>query len=237
MGLSAPPSWLDRFRAELFVRFYRLPTVKRLITNRFHVLFYNDKHTQYGWRNASWLGVRALKNPLDLWVYQEILWELRPDVILECGTFQGGTALFLASICDQLQHGRVISIDIQPSEGLPSHPRIDYLSGSSTSPEVFAQVEAQIQPAEQVMVILDSDHRKMHVCEELRLYSRLVSPGQYLVVEDTNINGHPVHGRHGPGPKEAVDEFLKNDPAFEVDYSREKFLLSFNPGGFLKRKK
>ena len=87
-----------------------------------------------------------------------------------------------------------------------------------------------------VIVILDSDHSYAHVLEELRLYAPLVTSGSYLVVEDTNVNGHPVDPDHGPGPMEAVLDFLRESDEFAVDESREKFLLTFNPHGFLRKR-
>jgi cephalosporin hydroxylase len=87
-----------------------------------------------------------------------------------------------------------------------------------------------------VVVILDSNHARAHVAEELRLYHGMVTPGSYLIVEDTNINGHPVLRDHGPGPMEAVEEFLSGRDDFFADTSREKFFLSFNPGGYLRRR-
>ncbi len=86
------------------------------------------------------------------------------------------------------------------------------------------------------MVILDSDHSRDHVLRELELYSPLVTPGCYLVVEDTNVNGHPVSPEFGPGPMEAVEAFLETTNDFEVDRSREKLLLTFNPSGYLRRR-
>lgn len=86
-----------------------------------------------------------------------------------------------------------------------------------------------------VMVILDSDHRKDHVLKELRAYSQYVTVDSYLIVEDTNINGHPVYPDYGPGPMEAVEESLKEDDRFAVDRTKEKLLLTFNPGGYLRR--
>ena len=85
------------------------------------------------------------------------------------------------------------------------------------------------------MVILDSDHRKDNVLAELRAYSPLVQPGDYLIVEDTNVNGHPLVPDFGPGPMEAVDEFLATDDSFEIDPAREKFYMTFNPRGYLRR--
>jgi cephalosporin hydroxylase len=87
-----------------------------------------------------------------------------------------------------------------------------------------------------VLVILDSDHSREHVLDELRLYAGLVTPGSYLVVEDTNVNGHPVFAEHGPGPMEALEAFLAETDEFEVDATREKFFLTFNPRGFLRKR-
>jgi cephalosporin hydroxylase len=100
---------------------------------------------------------------------------------------------------------------------------------------VVAQVAERAAGAGAVLVLLDSDHRRDHVLAELRAYAPMVTPGSYLVVEDSNINGHPVYEDFGPGPTEAVQDFLKERDDFEVDRSREKFLLSFNPGGWLRR--
>ena len=204
------------------------------ITDAFHKVFYRFDD-QVVWRQATWMGIPALKCPFDLWVYQEILWELRPDLIIECGTYLGGSALFLASICDQLGHGQVFTIDINLSGERPEHPRIRYWHGSSLEPETIKAVEPLVSPGDTVIVILDSDHHKNHVLSELQIYSRFVSLGSYLIVEDTNLNGHPVWPGFGPGPMEAVNEFMKGTDQFVIDRSREKFYMTFNPGGYLKR--
>jgi len=120
-------------------------------------------------------------------------------------------------------------------KGRPKHKRINYVIGSSTSKETVGCIEKFIDDKDKVMVILDSDHRKNHVIKELRIYSRYVSKGYYLIVEDSNINGHPVLKVFGPGPMEAIDEFLVENANFVVDTSREKFYLTFNPKGYLKR--
>lgn len=203
----------------------------------FHKLFYETAYARRdGWTNPRWLGVEALKCPFDLWVYQEILHELRPEWILETGTAHGGSALYLASVLDLLGSGKIVSVDIVKNDARPSHPRLTYLTGSSTSAEILDELRRRIAGASRVMVILDSDHKKDHVLEELRLYSPLVTKDSYLIVEDTNINGRPVFPGFGPGPGEAVDEFLTTHPQFERDASRERFFLTFNPGGYLRRR-
>jgi cephalosporin hydroxylase len=211
-----------------------LPGDDRARTDAFHELYYGARDRT--WKNTFWFGTSAAKCPLDLWVYQEIICEKRPDLIIETGTAAGGSALFLAGICDLLGHGRVVTIDVAQRDGLPTHPRITYLSGSSTAPAIVERVRQLIPAGATVMAILDSDHRKAHVDEELRTYGELISPGHYLIVEDTNVNGHPVRPGFGAGPMEAVEEFLLTDSRYEVDSEREKFFMTFNPRGYLRRR-
>ncbi len=170
-----------------------------------------------------------------MWIFQEIVTETRPDVIVEAGTYHGGSALFLANLLDLDGRGKVVTIDIADYAKKPLHPRIHYLLGSSTAPETMSEVKRLIAPQDRVMVVLDSDHRKPHVLQELRLYHRLVTKDCYLIVEDTNINGHPVFRGFGPGPMEAVEEFLQGNRDFVPDRSREKFLMTYNPSGYLRR--
>ncbi|MDA1095215.1 MAG: CmcI family methyltransferase [Acidobacteria bacterium] len=188
------------------------------------------------WRNTLWMGHPILKCPLDLWIYQELVVEIKPAVIVESGTAFGGSALYLASICDIVGQGKVVTVDVEHRDGRPDHPRISYLTGSSTSDETFDRVLQELDGCDgPIMVILDSDHRKAHVLAELRRYGPIVSPGSYLIVEDTNLNGHPIEPHFGPGPAEAVEEFLNSDAGFRVDRSREKLYLTFNPGGYLRK--
>jgi cephalosporin hydroxylase len=201
----------------------------------FHKLFYETAFAKGDAWNPKWLGVAALKCPFDLWVYQEILHDIKPDLVIETGTARGGSALFLASVLDLLGSGALVAIDIVRRPEWPTHPRITYLTGSSTSAAIMDQVRARVAGRPRVMVILDSDHSKNHVLDELRLYSPLVTKGSYLIVEDTNINGRPVFPDFGPGPGEAVDDFLVANTAFERDPSRERFFVTFNPGGYLRR--
>jgi cephalosporin hydroxylase len=199
----------------------------------FHRLFYGSSLRT--WSNTYWLGTPVQKCPLDLWIYQELLYELRPAVIVETGTASGGSALYLASICDLLGHGEVVTVDIEAAER-PPHERLTYLTGSSVVPEILEQVRELVGERETVLVILDSDHSRDHVLEELRRYAPFVSSGSYLVVEDTNVNGHPVDPSFGPGPMEAVDAFMAESGEFEIDGTREKFFLTFNPRGFLRKR-
>jgi len=200
--------------------------------DRFHYLFYNSRV----WNNTKWLGARAKKNPLDLWVYQEILNERKPDLVIETGTADGGSTLFIANVMDLIGKGNVISIDIAKKQR-PVHHRITYMTGSSISDDIIMNVKTHLDNNTKVMVILDSDHNKAHVLKELEIYCEFVMPGDYLIVEDTNVNGHPVFQKFGPGPMEAVEEFLEKRNDFSIDRSREKFLLTFNPYGFLKKTK
>lgn len=210
------------------------PEVSAALAEAFHRLYYDSHDTT--WKQTFWLGHTVRKCALDLWVYQEILVETRPDLIVETGTYMGGSALYLATICDVLGKGKVVTVDITARAGRPRHRRITYLQGSSVEPPVVARVRSRAKRAKRVMVILDSDHSRDHVLRELELYAPLVTPGCYLVVEDTNVNGHPVLPDHGPGPMEAVTGFLEATDRFEVDRSREKLLLTFNPSGYLRRR-
>lgn len=204
---------------------------KKNVVNSFHKLYHGNPSQT--WLNTFWLGIPVTKCPLDLWVYQEIIFKLKPDVIIECGTGKGGGALFMAHILDTLNNGKVISIDIEDVEGKPLHKRIDYLLGSSTSEGVVALVSGLIAGNEKVMVILDSDHHKEHVLNELRIYSRFVTKGSYVIVEDTDLNSHPVRPKFGPGPMEAVSQFLQENKDFVIDSTQEKFYMTFNPNGYL----
>ena len=202
----------------------------RAAVARAHDVFYGSD----AWTKAAWLGAQSLKNPLDLWVYQEIVAETRPALIVETGTWRGGSALFLASICDLLGEGEVVSIDVAPMrDDYPEHPRVTYIAGrSSTDPEVVAEVSARAAGG-RTFVVLDSDHSQKHVEAELDAYAPLVPVGCYLVAEDSNIG--QIRKDLMPGPREAVHAFLSRNRDFEIDREREKFLITFCPDGFLKR--
>ncbi len=190
------------------------------------------------WKRMHYRGVRILKFPSDLWNYQEIFAERRIDWVVETGTRHGGSALYFADLL-QLNgaSGRVISIDVDAAANMVgAHPRIDFLLGDTGSAAVAADVRRRL-PASRgpLFAILDSDHRKAHVLRELELLCPILRQGDYLVVEDTCINGHPLREDFGPGPYEALEEFIGTHPgAFERDLAREqKFGFTFAPRGYL----
>ncbi len=203
----------------------------------FHELYYNAAQQRgLTWQKTYWMGIPVYKCPLDIWIYQEIIFEVKPELIIESGTLFGGSALFLAQMCDLLGQGEIVSIDIQDRPNRPQHSRISYWLGSSTSEAIIERLRQKTANKSSVLVILDSDHRADHVLQELRLYSPFVTPESYLIVEDTNINGHPVYPEYGPGPMEAVQAFLGEDSSFYVEQECEKLYLTFNPSGYLKKR-
>lgn len=220
----------------LLNRLYISSEKEKSIVDQFHKLYYDANLFGKTWRETYWMGARVAKCPLDLWLYQEIIHDRRPDVIVECGTLYGGSTGYLASLCDLVDNGRIISIDVRERPGRPKHARISYLIGSSTSENVIEKVRGSIEEGESVMVILDSDHRRDHVLDELRIYKDIATSGQYIIVEDTNLNGHPVAPEFGPGPMEAVEDFLAENDQFESDKEMEKFYLTFNPRGYLRKR-
>jgi cephalosporin hydroxylase len=217
-------------RALTSARFRLDRRLDRAAVTRAHDVLYLSDACAY----ATWLGTQTLKNPLDLWVYQEILVETKPEVIVETGTYRGGSAFYLASLCDLTDVGEVVSIDIEPArEDYPAHPRITYLGGrSSTDPEVVQEVRMRAE-GKRTLVILDSDHSQQHVEAELAIYASLVTAGSYVIVEDSNIG--QIRKDLMPGPLQAIETFLAATDDFEIDRSREKFLITFNPSGYLRR--
>jgi len=207
------------------------------IVDAFHMLSYNKAET---WQTNRWLGVMTQQNPNDVWITQEIISEQRPDYVVETGTYHGGSAVIWAMILDQIhQEGRVITIDVKDMVGASTRPpiarsKIDYLIGSSTAPEIVSEV-ARRTKGKRVLVILDSDHSREHVLAELAAYAPMVNVGSYLIVQDTNVNGHPVLPSLGPGPMEAVQEFLATHDEFVSDRRRERLLFTYHPRGYLKR--
>jgi cephalosporin hydroxylase len=204
------------------------PKVDQSVVDAFHKLWYPRQQI---W----WMGTDMQKCPMDLFMYQEILYECKPDLIIEFGSWHGGSALYLAHLCDILNHGMVLTVDINRFMGFPQHTRIMYLTGNSVSADITKMVKGVAEGFRRVMVILDSDHSKAHVQKELEIYSELVTPQQYMIVEDCNVHGHPVREDHPAGPYEAVEAWLPKNPDFVRDEACERFLLTFNPGGYLRR--
>ena len=201
------------------------------ITRMFHMCYYNSRI----WENTFWHGHQILKCPMDMWIYQELIWKIKPDYIIETGTFRGGSALYYSHLFDLQGQGEVITIDVMERPNRPEHDRIHYLIGSSSDAEIFSQVQSMIGENKKVMVVLDSDHSRDHVFKEMQLWHSMVSKDSYMIVEDSNINGYPVRPDFGPGPMEAINDFLQINNMFEIDNSQEKFLMTQNPRGYLKK--
>lgn len=167
---------------------------------------------------SHWLGTSAWKTPLDMMILQEIIFEKRPDTIIECGTYDGGSAYYMACLMDLINiEGKIYTIDHEVREK-PAHPKIEY---------IYSECLAVNLPktGSKTMVILDCDHSAEHVYAELQKFSGMVSIGQYIIVEDTDAPDKA----HGPAA--AVEWFLSNNKNFVVDKSREKYGISSNLGG------
>ena len=190
------------------------------------------------WKRQHYRGVRILKAPTDLWNYQEIFAERSIEWVLETGTRHGGSALYFADLLEMRgASGKVLTVDIDHRDlQLQADPRIELILADSAQPELARQVAKKLPTNRGALfMILDSDHTAAHVARELELLTPLLRPGDYLVVEDTCINGHPVRPDFGPGPMEALVEFLARHPGeFTRDAEREaKFGFTFAPAGYL----
>jgi cephalosporin hydroxylase len=189
------------------------------------------------WKHVHYRGARLLKSPSDLWNYQEIISALDVQWIVETGTWYGGSALFFADLLQARgARGKVITVDIDRSvRQVGDHEKIEFVCGSSVDPDVVARIRSMLPPDRgRVFLILDSDHSRDHVYQELHAYVPLLVGGDYLVVEDTSVNGHPVLPEHGPGPWEALDDYLVEQPrALVNDVERErKFGFTVAPRGY-----
>ena len=215
--------------------------------------------------NFSWLGRPAIQFPNDAWAIQELIWQIRPDLIIETGIAHGGSLIFSASMlslldmCDAIESGatlnpkeskrKVLGIDIDIRShnraAIEAHPmasRIQMIQGSSIAPEIIEQVRQVAQGYQRILVCLDSNHTHDHVLAELEAYASLSSVGSYCVVMDTLVEDMPKEmfpdRPWGPGdnPKTAVWKYLKSHPEFEIDKSiQHKLLITVAPDGYLKR--
>ena len=196
-------------------------------------------------KQCYWFGHRALKNPLDAWVYQEIIFETQPDYILEIGNKNGGGTLFLAHMCDLLAKGTVLALDIDHTAFSVTHPRIVTITGDCSDASIVAEVRAKVA-GHRVLVIHDADHSQEAVLRDLRLYAPMVSVGSYFIVEDTihGVSGFAINqDTRRPvftvsnlnSPLHAAQKFLSGNQDFVLDKSRERYILTSNPHGFLRR--
>lgn len=211
---------------------------KRFGINLRQWLLYHHKNIY----KCHWMGIGAMKNPCDAWIYQEIIYNVKPDIIIEIGSFEGGTTLYFANLLDMLGKGIVISIDNDRTYYCVKHPRIVIITGDSSSAEVVAKVY-ELCKGKSVLIVHDGNHTKEHVLKDLSAYSDLVSINSYFIVEDgiidlfspNLINPNDGIGMFDDGPVVAIEEFLSKNPNFVVDSEQERYILTDNPKGFLKR--
>jgi cephalosporin hydroxylase len=209
--------------------------------------------TRSNWHNrlsyeVTWLGIPIIQLPEDMVIMQELIWKVRPDVVVEAGVAHGGALVLYASILELMGRGRVIGVDVEIRKynrlAIEAHPlshRIELIEGSSLADETVEAVRSRIRPGERVMVALDSAHNREHVLGELRRYAPLVTPNSYLVVFDAVMRLVADAPSAGAGwdqdnPLEAVREFLDGTDDFEVDRSRERLAVTYCHGGFLRRR-
>ncbi len=199
----------------------------------------------------SWMGVPIIQMPADVLATQEVIWNTKPDIIIETGVARGGSVLFMASILEMMGNGQVIGVDIDirahNRESIESHPmskRVTLIEGGSVDEDTLAKVRKEIPEGARVMVILDSDHSRDHVLAECRAYGPMVTPDCYLVVADTLV-GHltedeaPKKRSHiwfkGNEPLAAMNDYLAENDRFEIDpVINGKLVLSSSPGGYLR---
>lgn len=200
--------------------------------------------------NFKWLGRPIIQFPQDMVALQEIIWNVKPDLIIETGIAHGGSLVLSASMLQLIGHGEVLGIDIdirehnrKEIEGHPLAHRIKMIEGSSVDSQTIDQVRSIAQGKEKILVLLDSNHTHEHVLAELEAYADLTSLGSYCIVYDTAVEDMPDdydwNGRpwgKGNNPKTAVWEFLKTNSSFEIDQEyNSKLLITVAPDGYLKR--
>jgi len=197
----------------------------------------------------KWLGRPIIQFPQDMLAVQEIIWEIKPDVIIETGIAHGGSLIFSASILELIGKGKIIGIDIDirkhNKKAIEKHPlskRITMIEDSSTSKEVYNKIKKMLQKNQKVLIFLDSNHTEKHVLKELEIFSEFVKKGCYIIVFDTIIEytkskkatiNRPW--KKGNSPQSAVNKFLVKNKRFKIDKEYEdKLLITSCPNGFLK---
>jgi cephalosporin hydroxylase len=196
----------------------------------------------------TWLGLPIIQYPQDIIALQEIIWKVKPDLVIETGVARGGSIIFSASLLELIGKGEVIGIDInikkENKKVIEKHPlskRIHLIEGSSTDKEIINQIRKFVQNKKKILVVLDSNHTHKHVLKELKIYSSFVSKNSYLIVFDTVVDELPDEvlknrpwGKNN-NPKSAVKAFLKINDRFKIDKNIDKkLLLTVAPMGYLK---
>jgi cephalosporin hydroxylase len=237
----------EKFAAERDAAIPRMAADSNL-TSTTRQWFLRSCHHQYSY-NFTWLGLPIIQYPQDILALQELIWQIKPDLIIETGVARGGSLVFFASMLQLVgSDGQVLGIDIdirehnrRAIESHPLSPRIILAQGSSIDKSIVARARALAAGKSRILVILDSNHTHAHVLAELRLYSPLVTRGSYLVVFDTVIEDLPkehfAERPWGPGnnPKSAVREFLRQNDRFEIDPTiPNKLLITVAPDGYLR---
>lgn len=228
------PSWFALINSfednKFYLWLFRYPKI-----NSFNRLFYYLRRNTFD--STFFMGKHVLKFPTDLWIYQEIIYEKKPDVIVETGVFLGGSTYYLSKICELVGKGKVIAIDItldHADTDLLNCENVTLIEGDTSDPDTFNKIQRYIKPDDKVMVVLDSDHHPSHVYAEMKLFSKLVTEGQYLVVEDSIIDRtYPFPLNRGP--KVAIQKFLRETSDFIPDFYRNRFLLTHNFSGYLMK--
>jgi cephalosporin hydroxylase len=183
-------------------------------------------------KHVHYRGVPTWKNVFDLWVIQEIIHETQPEIVVEIGCKFGGTTLWLSDTMKTVASGSIISVDLKrPRIAFPEN--VQFIEGDSIASGTVAQVQG-LWRGRRTMLLVDGNHAAEHVFKELVLYGPMVAPGCYFVVEDgiVDVMDWP---QYQPGPLVAVQRFLRENSRFVADERREKFILTYAPGGFLKR--
>jgi cephalosporin hydroxylase len=234
---STPWDFVKRSIAvPVLARYFYQPTGTEC--EEYHKWFYNTGV----FKTTTWMGTRCQKSPGDMWNYQEILFDLKPSLVIEFGTNYGGSALFFANVMRQIgEPFKVLSVDVHHGHLEPRARRdsdILFVESRSTIPAVAEQIRSlRSEFPGKVFAILDSDHSMNHVLDEMKMLRPLLSTGDYLLVEDSNVNGHPVLPGWGPGPYEAIEAYeheFPNDYSHDVD-RENKFGWTQAPYGYLIR--
>lgn len=192
---------------------------------------YRYIHTNSNGRNEPrWRETRVVKFPQDLLLYAQVIFKRKPDYIIETGTHFGGSALFFGDMLELAGGKKVFSIDVSHAHNPPKHPRVEHILGSSIDPKIVDYVKSQIQEGCSVMASLDSDHRARHVLNELRAYADIVTPGQYMVVEDCWTRREKPYW-----PYRGVERFLKEDKRYKRFDLEKQFIYAVTRDGWLKR--